>query len=227
MNHLVIAVTFTAILRIVSGAPPLTCDKIKDVNQGKDNQDRYLVILKDPKSYQDTEYVMRIVDLYQRSLEMNAFNVHDNSVKSQLELLENVGLQGTLSKQALVLVCMDSRVESIITGYPIVPERSHLGSGDVTEEDTVDCSKLILTEPYTGENYSIVLKPRASTTDLYNIISRVEIEKLNDESLSFTHHYTTRRGKLITITVTMNTKALELVCKQPKVKAIKPNYDTQ
>ena len=114
MNHLVIAVTFTAILRIVSGAPPLTCDKIKDVNQGKDNQDRYLVILKDPKSYQDTEYVMRIVDLYQRSLEMNAFNVHDNSVKSQLELLENVGLQGTLSKQALVLVSFTSTMYSLL-----------------------------------------------------------------------------------------------------------------
>ena len=115
---------------------------------------------------------------------------------------------------------MDSRVESIITGYPIVPERSHLSSGGVTEEDTVDCSKLILTEPYTGENYSIVLKPRASTTDLYKIISRVEIEKLNDESLSFTHHYATRRGKLITITVTMNTKALELVSKCHTCKRI-------
>ena len=101
---------------------------------------------------------------------------------------------------------MDSRVESIIPDYTE-------NSSDVTEEDTVDCSKLILTEPYTGENYSIVLKPRASTTDLYNIISRVEIEKLNDESLSLTYHYATRRGKSIAIIVTMNTKALELVRK--------------
>ncbi|XP_065912012.1 uncharacterized protein [Dysidea avara] len=223
MNHLITAITFTVILGIVSGVPLLTCDKIKDVSQGKDNQDRYLVILKDPKSYQDAEYVMGIVDLYQWSLEMNVFNVHDNSVKSQLELLDNVGLQGTLSKQALVLVCMDSRVESIITGYPMIPELTE-GSDDVTEEDTVDCSKLILTEPYTGEDYLIVLKSRASTTDLYNIISRVEIEKLNDESLSFTYHYAKRRGKAITIIVAMNTKALELVCKEPKVKAIKPNY---
>ena len=114
MNHLVIAITFTVILRIISGAPPLTCDKIKDVNQGKDNQDRYLVILKDPKSYQDAEYVMGIVYLYQRSLEMNAFNVHDNSIKSQLELLENVGLQGTLSKQALVLVSFTSTMYSLL-----------------------------------------------------------------------------------------------------------------
>ncbi|XP_065911900.1 uncharacterized protein [Dysidea avara] len=225
MNHLITAITFTVIFGIVSGAPLLTCDKIKDVNQGKDNQDRYLVILKDPKSYQDAEYVMGIVDLYQWSLEMNAFNLHDTSVKSQLELLENVGLQGTLSKQALVLVCMDSRVESIIPDYPMILEFTG-GFGDVTEEDTVDCSKRIVTEPYTGEDYSIVLKPRTSTTDLYNIISRVEIEKLNDESLSFTYRYAKRRGKVITIIVTMNTKALELVCKEPKVKAIKPNYDT-
>ena len=104
MNHLITAIAFTVILGIVSGAPLLTCDKIKDVNQRKDNQDRYLVILKDPKSYQDAEYVIGLVDLYQWSLEMNAFNIHENLVRSQLELLDNVGLQGMLSKQALVLV---------------------------------------------------------------------------------------------------------------------------
>ena len=104
MNPSIILITFTVIFGIVSGAPLLTCDKIKDVNQGKDNQDRYLVILKDPKSYQDAEYVMGIIDRCQWSLEMNAVNVFDTSVKSQLELLENVGLQGTLSKQALFLV---------------------------------------------------------------------------------------------------------------------------
>ena len=108
MNHLTIAITFTVILRIVSGAPLLTCDKIKDVNQDKDNHGRYLVVLKDPRSYQDVEYVIGIVDLYQWSLEMNAFNVHDTSVKSQLELVENVGLQGILSKQALFLVSFHS-----------------------------------------------------------------------------------------------------------------------
>jgi len=104
---------------------------------------------------------------------------------------------------------MDSKVKAI---YPIV-EHNQQDLGDVTEEDTIDCSKLVLTEPYNGENYSIVLKPRTSTTDLYNIISRVEIEKLNDESLSLTYHYATRRRKVITMIVTMNTKALELVSK--------------
>ena len=104
MNHFITAITFTITLGIVSGAPLLTCDKIRDFKQEMENQDRYLVILKDPKNYQEAEYVIGLVDLYQWSLEMNAVNVHDASVKSQLELLENVGLQGTLSKQALVLV---------------------------------------------------------------------------------------------------------------------------
>ena len=104
MNHLIATITFTVILGIVSGAPLLTCDKIKEFDQRKDNQDRYLVILKDPKSYQDAQHVIGLVDLYQWSLEMNAANVFDTTVKSQLELLENVGLKGTLSKQALFLV---------------------------------------------------------------------------------------------------------------------------
>ena len=104
---------------------------------------------------------------------------------------------------------MESRVESIIPDYPELVDNS----SEVTEENTVDCSKLILTEPYNGEDYSIVLKRRASTTDLYNIISRIEIEKLNDESLSFIYHHATRKAKVITLIVTMNTKALELVSK--------------
>ena len=91
------------------------------------------------------------------------------------------------------------------TDYPELVDNS----SEVTGEDTVDCSKLILTEPYNGEEYSIILKRRASTTDLYNIISRIEIEKLNDESLSFIYHHATRKALM----VTMNTKALELVSK--------------
>ena len=104
---------------------------------------------------------------------------------------------------------MDSRVESIIPHFPGLTD----DLDDVTEEDTVDCSKLILTEPYTGEDYSIVLKSKTSTTDLSNIISKMEQEKLNDEDLSITFHYATRRGRAIKLVVTMNTKALELVGK--------------
>jgi len=110
----------------------------------------------------------------------------------------------------LIQVCLDSRVESIIPDYPIILDLPE-GSGDVTEEDNVDCSKLILTEPYTGEDYSIVLKPRTSITDLYNIISRIEIEKKSNEGVSFNYHYTARRGAALKLIVTMNIKALELV----------------
>ena len=103
MNHLITTITFTVILGIVSGAPLLTCDKIKDVSQGKDNQDRYLVILKDPQSYQDAEHIIGLVEMYQRLLDTDTSNVHESSAKSQLEF-HDIYLQGTLSQQALLLV---------------------------------------------------------------------------------------------------------------------------
>jgi len=62
---------------------------------------KFVLILKDPK---DAEYAIGTVDLHQWSLEMNAVNVHDTSAKSQLKLLENVGLIGTLSMQAVYFV---------------------------------------------------------------------------------------------------------------------------
>jgi len=115
MNRLIISFTFTVILGISSGAPILTCDKIKDVKQGKYYQNRYLVVLKDPKSYQDAKSVIRIVDLYQQSLENNTVNVFDTAIRSQLKLLENVGLQGTLSKQALFLVRFTNAITNTAT----------------------------------------------------------------------------------------------------------------
>jgi len=117
MSHFIIVITFTVILRIASGVPPLTCNKIKDISQQKDNQDRYVVILNDPKSYQDAKYVIRKVDQYQRSLEINAVNTYDITVKSELELFENVGLHGVLSKQALLLVSHIANVQPIITHF--------------------------------------------------------------------------------------------------------------
>jgi len=102
---------------------------------------------------------------------------------------------------------MDSKVKAI---YPTV-EHNQRDLGEVTEEDTIDCPKLILTEPYSGEDYSIVLKPSASSTDMENIISKADIEKLKDESISFTYHHAARRGKAIEMNVTMNTNALKLV----------------
>ena len=64
---------------------------------------------------------------------------------------------------------MDSKVKEI---YPMV-EHNQQNLCNITEEYTIKCSKLILAEPYNGVNYSFVLKPRTSITDLYNIVNRV------------------------------------------------------
>ena len=111
---------------------------------------------------------------------------------------------------------MESKVKAI---YPMI-KHNQQDLDDVTEEDTIDCPKLILTEPYNGEDYSIVLKPRASSTDMENIIRRVETEKLNDKSLSISYHYAIRSRKVITMIVTMNRKALELVSKYYTCKSV-------
>jgi len=96
---------------------------------------------------------------------------------------------------------MDNRTKSIIPGLIY----------DLGEEVAGSCPKLILTEPYNRENYSIVLKSRATYTDLINIISKLKEEKLNDKNLSITFHYATRPRKTFKLVVTMNKRALELV----------------
>jgi len=101
-------------------------------------------------------------------------------------------------------VCLDSRVKSIIP----IPEDSGVFA---TGEDTVDCSKLVLTEPYNGEYYHIILKSKASTADLYRIIGKMELETQNDNFLSFSYHHAEREGRTIRFTVTMNVRALKLV----------------
>ena len=94
-----------AMLGIASSFPLKTCDKLKGVKEGGDNYNLYLVKLKDPDNYEDTEYVINLVKQYQAILEQHASNVHEPSVRSRLELTENAGvLHGTLSQQALLLV---------------------------------------------------------------------------------------------------------------------------
>ena len=102
-----ILVTLLAVtLEIASGCPLQTCDKLKDVKEGVDSYDLYLVKLKDPDNYMDAEYVINIVNQYQAILEQGASNVEEPLViRSQLELTDKPGmLHGTLSQQALVLV---------------------------------------------------------------------------------------------------------------------------
>lgn len=82
--------------------------KLKDVEEGADNHDQYLVKLKDTNNYVDAQNLIDVVKQYQTTLEMYASNVHESSIKSELELSENAGvLHGTLSQQALLLVSLD------------------------------------------------------------------------------------------------------------------------
>ena len=105
MNQAIFGIVLAVCLGMTLGSP-FTCDKLKDVKEGADNNDQYLVKLKDSDNYKDAEYVINLVKQYQAILEQHASNVHEPSVKSKLELSENAGvLHGTLSQQALFLVC--------------------------------------------------------------------------------------------------------------------------
>ena len=92
-------------LGITSSFPMQTCNKLAGVRVGVDNYDQYLVKLKDSQNYQDAENMINLVNQYQASLDQYASNVHEPSVRSQLELTESAGvLHGNLSQQALFLV---------------------------------------------------------------------------------------------------------------------------
>ena len=104
MNQAIFAIVLAVSLGVTLGFP-LTCDKLKDVKEGAENYDLYLVKLKDSGNYQDAEYMINLVNEYQAILDQHASNVHEPSVRNQLELTENAGvLHGILSQQALVLV---------------------------------------------------------------------------------------------------------------------------
>ena len=105
MNQTIIAALLVVTLGIASGFPLKVCDKLRDVKEGADNYDLYLVKLNDSSNYKDAEYVINIVKQYQTTLDQYASKVHEPSVRSRLELTENAGvLHGTLSQQALLLV---------------------------------------------------------------------------------------------------------------------------
>ena len=105
MNQTVLAVWLAILLGITSGFPLKTCDKLKGVKEGAENYNLYLVKLRDPKNYKDTEYIINLVKQYQTTLEQHASNVHEPLVKSKLALTETPGLlHGILSQQALFLV---------------------------------------------------------------------------------------------------------------------------
>ena len=92
MNQWIIAITFTVILEIVSGAPLFSCDKM----QGETITNRYKVTLKNPE---DAKKVKEMVECYQSNIP------EPSEVQSKLEPLGDE-LVGSLSKQALVLVSL-------------------------------------------------------------------------------------------------------------------------
>ena len=105
MKQIILAAILAISLGIASSFPVFTCDKLKDVVEGFNNDDQYLVKLKDSNNYMDAKYLVDLVKQYQTNLELYASNVHGPSVKSGLEMSENAGvLQGTLSQQAIILV---------------------------------------------------------------------------------------------------------------------------
>ena len=101
----VLVPVMTVTFGIVASLPMHSCDKLKDVNDGADNYNRYLVKVNDTHNYLGAEYIVDLVNQYQTTLDQDASNVHEPLVRSQLKISENVGiLHGTLSKQALLLV---------------------------------------------------------------------------------------------------------------------------
>ena len=107
MDRIVLAVVLAITLGIALGSPLQICDdKLKNMKEGADNYNQYLVVLKDSDNYMDAEYIINLINQYQTFLDQYASNVYEPLVRSQLELSENVAgvLHGTLSQQALILV---------------------------------------------------------------------------------------------------------------------------
>ena len=105
MNQTIFAAVLAMLLGISLSFPLKTCDKLRNVKEGAENYNLYLIKLRDPKNNMDAEYIINLVKQYQITLEQYASNVHEPLVKSKLSLTETAGLlHGTLSQQALFLV---------------------------------------------------------------------------------------------------------------------------
>lgn len=111
-------------------------------------------------------------------------------------------------------MCSESRVEFIVPYYPesiIDPQDSH------EDEDiyVAQCSKLVLKESYNGNNYSVVFKRKTSLNHLYHVITKMELTKLSDKTLTFNYYYSIRKGNKIIMVAGMNIKALNMVSSNP------------
>ena len=84
-------------------------------------------------------------------------------------------------------------------------------SGDAEDVYIAECSKLVLNEPYHGNNYSIVFKRKTSLNYLYHVITKMELAKLSNDTVTFNFYYSIKKGNQIIMVVGMNNKALQMV----------------
>ena len=108
-------------------------------------------------------------------------------------------------------MCSESGVEFIWPDYP----RGIIDPPDVDEPKDVyiaGCSKLVLKELYNGSNYSIILKHNTSLNTLYHVITKMELAKLNDSTITFNYYYySVKKGNRVVMVAEMNGKGLHLV----------------
>ena len=107
MKQTIYAVVLVLTVTIAAGLPLQACNKLKNVREGVDNYDLYLVKLKNSDNYMDAEYVINLVSQNQPTLEQHASDAYSEPlIESRLELSEIAAgtLYGTLSPQALNLV---------------------------------------------------------------------------------------------------------------------------
>ena len=108
-------------------------------------------------------------------------------------------------------MCSESRVELILPDYTksiIDPQGSGVGSEDL---HAAECFKLVLNEPYYGSNYYVTFESKTSLNTIYQVITKMELAKLSDDSLSFNYYHSIRKDKHIIMAVEMNIKALQMV----------------
>lgn len=108
-------------------------------------------------------------------------------------------------------ICFDSRVEFITPDYDANSTTDIQSSGEIEEVFTTDCSKLVPNEPYHGNNYSVTFKHKATPNVQRDIVTKMELSKLSDNTLVFTYYYSIRKNNQIIMVVGMNIKALNLV----------------
>ena len=101
-------------------------------------------------------------------------------------------------------------MEFILPNYPKVTIDPQ-GSDENEHAYSASCSKLVLKEPYHGNNFSVVFKRKASPDTLYHVIATMELQKLSDDTVTFIFYYSITKRNQTVLVVGMNNKALQMV----------------